>query len=204
MALAVLSITHISYPFGFTCRGLSNGLKNSALPAIIAGALSFVAFFVGLYPFDYSPTISKILIEGILYYISVAIVEEFYVRGLFLNIVESMAGKQKNKTIIAIVVSSVVFGLGHIPDALGMGLGVAAFKFVSSTGLGLFLGTIYKQSGTIWVPIIWHILVNVCALPYCFTQEMRFESSTLAILIVTYSVLGIYSCHLMCRMNKNI
>ena len=56
-------------------------------------------------------------------------IEEFYGRGLFLNIIEAFAYKKDNKAEIAIIVSSVVFGL-----------------------------------------------IDICALPYCFTQNMRYCS----------------------------
>lgn len=86
---------------------------------MIADIFSFVAFFVGLFPFDYKPTIWKILVEGVIYYIGVSIIEEFYVRGLFLNIVEALFSRNAHKTTIAIV-----FGLGHIPGIIHMGIGV--------------------------------------------------------------------------------
>ena len=95
LAMIVLKIFNITYKFGFTTSGLGDGLKKFALPGVIA----------------------------VLYYVGVGIVEEFYVRGLFLNVVETFACKNANKTEIAIIVSSVVFGLGHIPGMIGMGIG---------------------------------------------------------------------------------
>ena len=79
VAIVVLKLFKISYNFGFSVSGIREGLKRYAIPGIVAGILSFAAFFIGLFPFDYKPTIWKILIEGILYYIGVGIVEEFYV-----------------------------------------------------------------------------------------------------------------------------
>ena len=162
------------------------------MTGIIAGILSFIAFFVGLFPFDYKPTIWKLLIEGFLYYIGVGIVEEFYVRGLFLNLVEEFVHKNANKTEIAIIVSSVVFGLGHIPGMMGMGIGVILFKVISTIGMGFYFGTIYKKTQNLWVPIVMHSFIDICALPYCFTQNMRYETSTLIILVITYMALTIY------------
>ena len=138
IALVTLKVFNITYKFGFTTDGLGDGLKRYAISGVIAGVLSFIAFFVGLYPFDYVPTIWKILIEGVLYYVGVGMIEEFYVRGLFLNVVESFANKSKNKTEIAIIVSSVVFGLGHIPGMIGMGIGVIIFKLISTIGMGFY------------------------------------------------------------------
>ena len=61
----------------------------------------------------------KVLIEGIIYYIGVAIVEELYVRGLLLNLIEKLCHNKRNKEIIAIILSSIIFGLGHIFGVLG-------------------------------------------------------------------------------------
>ena len=138
--------------FGFSAHGVGEGLRKYAMPGIIVGVLSFAAFFIGLYPFDYHPTIWKILIEGILYYVGVGIVEEFYVRGLFLNIVEALFQEKKHKTEIAIIVSSVAFGLGHIPGVIGMGMGVIAFKLISTIGMGFYFGITYKLSKTCGFP----------------------------------------------------
>lgn len=196
-AVAVLKLFRITYDFGFSTIGLLEGLKRYAIPGIAAGVLSFAAFFIGLFPFDYKPTIWKILIEGVLYYIGVGIVEEFYVRGLFLNIVEAFADRKENKTEIAIIVSSVVFGLGHIPGMLGMGIGVILFKVISTIGMGFYFGTIYKKTGNLWVPVIMHSFIDICALPYCFTQNMRYETVSLVILVITYVTLAIYCIRLL-------
>lgn len=103
LAIAVIKLFRIDYTFGFSAHGVGEGLRKYAMPGIIVGVLSFAAFFIGLYPFDYHPTIWKILIEVILYYVGVGIVEEFYVRGLFLNIVEALFQEKKHKTEIAII-----------------------------------------------------------------------------------------------------
>lgn len=39
----------------------------------------------------------KVLVEGIIYYIGVAIIEELYVRGLLLNFIEKLFINSKNK-----------------------------------------------------------------------------------------------------------
>lgn len=192
LAAIVLKLFHVTYNFGLSADGLREGLRRYSIPGIAAGILTFAAFFIGLFPFDYKPTIWKILIEGILYYIGVGIVEEFYVRGLFLNLIETFAGKKENKTELAIIISSVVFGLGHIPGMLGMGIGVIIFKVISTIGMGFYFGTIYKKTGNLWVPIIMHTFIDICALPYCFTQNMRYETVSLILLVITYTALTIY------------
>ena len=77
------------------------------------------AFCIGLTPFNNKPTIWRVLIEGIIYYIGVGIMEELYLRGLLQNIIEIWLGKRKNATLYAILIASLLFGLGHIFGALG-------------------------------------------------------------------------------------
>lgn len=197
IAIVILKAFNITYKFGFTAKGLCEGLKKYALPGIIAGGLSFIAFFIGLYPFDYTPTLWRLLIEGVFYYVGVGIIEEFYVRGLFLNIIEAFADKKANRTEMAILVSSVVFGLGHIPGMIGMGMGVIVFKVISTIGMGIYFGTIYKKTGNLWVSIIMHTFIDICALPYCFTQNMRYELISLIILVITYTALAVYCVRLL-------
>ncbi len=199
LAFAVLKFFSVSIPLGFSRRGLAAGLKAHAIPGLLAGLCTLAAFLVGLYPFDARPTVWKILIEGVVYYVGVAVVEEFYVRGLFLHIVEAVCRKSPRKTELAIVVSSVVFGLGHLPGVTGMGAGVAAFKVVSTIGMGLYFGTIYKRTNNFWVPVVLHALIDICALPYCFKTEMFYPAVSIVILLITYVALGAYSLLLMKR-----
>ena len=145
---------------------MAEGLKKYAFAGVTAGIFSCVAFIIGLTPFDYEPSVWKILIEGVLYYFGVAIIEELYVRGLFLNIVDRFAHKKEHHAVIAIWVSSVVFGLGHIPGMIGMESLVILFKVISTIGMGLYFGAIYKRTNNLWVPIILHGFIDICALPY--------------------------------------
>lgn len=125
------------WPLGLHKFGVVEGLKKYAFAGVAAGIFSCVVFIIGLTPFDYEPSVWKILIEGVLYYFGVAIIEELYVRGLFLNIVDRFAHKKEHHAVIAIWVSSIVFGLGHIPGLIGMDLLVILFKVISTIGINV-------------------------------------------------------------------
>ena len=185
------------WPLGLRISGLVEGLKKYASVGVAAGIFSCVAFIIGLAPFDYKPSAWKILIEGVLYYLGVAVIEELYVRGLFLNIVDKIAHKKEHHEIIAIWVSSVVFGLGHIPGMIGMEPLVILFKVISTVGMGLYFGVIYKKTNNLWVPIILHGFIDICALPYCFTTFSGYKTISLIGLVIIYALLGIYSIVLM-------
>ena len=70
-----------SWKLGLNKNELKNGFKKYGIIGAVVGIISGIAFYMGLTPFNYSPTIWKVLIESIIYYIGVALVEELYVRG---------------------------------------------------------------------------------------------------------------------------
>lgn len=197
LAWLVLKLFGKDWPLGLHASELLVGLKKYAFAGVAAGIFSCVAFIIGLAPFDYKPSVWKILIEGVLYYFGVAIIEELYVRGLFLNIVDKIAYRNKHHTVIAIWVSSVVFGLGHILGMIGMEPLVILFKVISTIGMGLYFGTIYKKTDNLWLPIILHGFIDICALPYCFTTFSGYKAISLVGLVIIYTLLGLYSLVLM-------
>lgn len=181
------------WKLGFTTKGLADGLKRYGLIGIVTALIGFVAFYVGLKPFDRQPSVAKVLIEGVIYYIGVAIIEELYVRGLLLNLIEKLFLKNKNSTTIAVVLSSVIFGLGHVFGVMNQSLLVIVSKVIWTIGMGMFFGMIYKKTNNLWLPIIIHFLINVCALPYCFSSINGYADLTLYIVLPTYLLLGAYS-----------
>ena len=174
-------------------KGLIDGFKKYGIIGVLVAIAGFIAFYVGLSPFDRQPSIEKVLIEGVVYYIGVAIIEELYVRGLLLNLIEKMMAKNKNSTLIAVVLSAVIFGVGHIFGMLSQPLLVIVSKVVWTVGMGIFFGMVYKKTNNLWLPIIIHFLINVCALPYCFSSVNGYANLTLYIVVPTYIILGIYS-----------
>ncbi len=197
--IAFLTLKYLcpNWKLGLNVNGIKVGLKKYGIVGIIVGIISGIAFYIGLQPFNYNPTIWKVLIEGIIYYIGVALVEELYVRGLLLNLIEKIFTKSKCKTIIAIIISSVIFGLGHIFGVLGQPILVIITKVIWTIAMGIYFGTIYKKTNNLWIPIILHFIINVCALPYCFTTIQGYSNISLYIILPTYIVLGIYSLYIM-------
>lgn len=177
---------------GFTKTNLLRGLKNYAPVGVLVGIIGGIAFYFGLH-FDYKPTLLKVLVEGIIYYIGVAIIEELYVRALLLNIIEEICAKRAHKTTIAIVCSSFIFGLGHIFGTLGQPALVIVTKVIWTGAMGLYFGAIYKKTNNLWLPIILHFVINVCALPYCFTTQATYPTVSLYIILPAYILLGMYS-----------
>jgi len=202
--IAVMDITGIPIAFlfikylcpewrlGFTASGLAAGLKRYGIIGVITAVIGFVVFYAGLKPFDRQPSIEKVLVEGVIYYIGVAIIEELYVRGLLLNLIEIIFYKKQNSTLTAVILSSAVFGLGHIFGTLNQPVLVIISKVIWTIGMGMFFGMVYKKTNNLWLPIIIHFLINVCALPYCFSSVKGYADLTLYIIMPVYILLGIY------------
>lgn len=116
-----------------------------------------------------------------------------------LNVIEKIFYKSKNKTTTAIISSSVIFGLGHIFGVLGQPIIVIVTKVIRTVAMGLYFGTIYKKTNNLWLPVILHFIINVCALPYCFTTMSGYADVSLYIILPVYVLLGIYSLYILKR-----
>lgn len=197
--IAFLTLKYLcpNWKIGLNRNNLKVGLKKYGIFGITVGIISGIAFYIGLKPFNYSPSMWKVLIEGIIYYIGVAIVEELYVRGLLLNLIEKLCYKKKSNTMIAIILSSIIFGLGHIFGVLGQPILIIITKVVWTIAMGMYFGAIYKKTNNLWLPIILHYIIDVCALPYCFTTITTYPNISLYIILPTYLLLGIYSVFIM-------
>ena len=178
--------------FGLQSKGILTGLRKYGLPAVIATILVTIAFCIGLTPFDNKPTIWRVVVEGVVYYIGVGIMEELYLRGLLQNIIEQWLGGRKNATLYAIFIASVLFGLGHIFGALGQPIVTVIAKTVWATALGVYFGAVYVMSKNLWVPIILHLIVNLCGIPFCFSTSNQYPTIALVTCLVSYIFLGIY------------
>ena len=193
MAFLFLSVFCPQWKLGFRKEGLAEGLKRYGGIGALAAIAGFAAFYVGLSPFDRQPSLAKVLVEGVVYYIGVAVIEELYVRGLLLNLIKKMILKSQNSTLIAVILSAAIFGAGHIFGVLGQPPLVIAGKVVWTVGMGMFFGMIYQKTNNLWLPIIVHFLINICAVPYCFSSVNGYADLTLSIIVPVYIILGIYS-----------
>lgn len=189
------------WDFGMQLQNIWSELKKYAISAIAATLIVGVSFCIGLMPFDNKPTILRVVIEGIVYYIGVAIMEELYLRGLLQNIIEKWFGKRNNAALYAIIISSVLFGSGHIFGALGQPLTTIICKAVWATALGVYFGAVYVKTRNLWIPIILHFIVDLCGIPFCFSKSNQYPSIALATCLTVYLLLGIYGLYIV--RNKN-
>ena len=57
------------WQFGLRAKDLQDGLIRYGAPAVVATAIVTISFCIGLAPFDNKPTVLRIIIEGIVYYL---------------------------------------------------------------------------------------------------------------------------------------
>ena len=173
---------------------LKSGLRSFWLPILILTFSSAFALSLGqIGSYNYTPSAEKIIVEGLVYYIGVGIIEELYVRALLLNIIERLAYKTKNATFIAIVVSSVVFGLGHFFGMIGQDVLTIVCRIIFTIMLGIIFGVIYKKTNNLWLVAVTHMLVDVCGgVVFCFVSPAAFAVPTLIGIDVSYIAIALY------------
>lgn len=177
---------------GFT--NLKSGFHSFWLPIlflIIASALACSLGQIGSY--NYTPSAEKIIVEGLVYYIGVGIIEELYVRALLLNIIERLAYKTKHSTLLAIIVSSVLFGLGHIFGMIDQKAITIICKVIFTIMLGVIFGVVYKKTNNLWLVAIAHVFVDFCGgVVFCFVSPADFAVPTLIAIDVSYLAIALY------------
>lgn len=183
--------------FGLQFQNILTGLKEYAVPALIATLIVAAAFCIGLSPFDNKPTIYRVIVEGVVYYIGVAIMEEIYLRGLLQNIIEKWFGKRKNAALYAVLIASALFGFGHIFGAFGQPVITIICKAVWAAALGVYFGAVYVRTRNLWVPIILHFAVDLCGIPFCFSESNQYPTIGLVCCLSMYLLLGIYGIYIM-------
>ncbi len=196
IALVAICLFCPNWQLRLTKENLGAEMKKYGLSGLIIFVISSIAFIVGLHPFDNEPTAIKVIIEGFIYYIGVAFIEELYIRGLLLNIIEKLFPRSRKATLYAVIVSSMIFGIGHIFGVLGSSVLTIISKVVWTIGLGIYLGAIYKKSNNLWVPILLHAVIDFCAWPFCFSTKMPYPKVSLWILLITYIMVGAYGIYI--------
>ncbi len=182
--------------FGLQFQNIPNGLKKYGIPSIVATLIVAVAFCIGLSPFNNKPTIYRVIVEGIVYYIGVAIMEEIYLRGLLQNIIEKWFGIRNNAALFAVTISSALFGVGHIFGAFGQPILTIICKVVWATALGIYFGAVYIKTRNLWIPIILHFIVDLCGIPFCFSNSNQYPTIGLVCCLSMYLLLGIYGLYI--------
>ena len=152
---------------GFTFKSFGKGFVVGAAMTVV----SVVAFVVSLiWGFrDYGgPSIdtTSIITYVVALFFGAGICEEFLTRAITMNFLRSALGNTKKGTILAIILSSLPFGLLHLIN-LGSGDVIGTMgQILYAIGFGILLGAMYVRSKNIWANVVIHFIFDLGLLMY--------------------------------------
>jgi hypothetical protein len=131
-----------------------------------------------------SSVLSIIAVNAVL----IGVSEEVMFRGVLLG-----ALRQRLSLWIAIVVSSLLFGLVHVANVLLTGnLKIASLQAVSAFLLGMFFAILRLRTGALWPPIVIHVLWNA-GLMLMTTTTTPLSAGTPFLPLLFVVLLGLYA-----------
>jgi membrane protease YdiL (CAAX protease family) len=141
--LAVRPLDDIGYTYRVRPRELTPAVVAFGLYAIIALPMGLVLAFISWHPVL---TAQRLVVAPIVIYLLTAVPEEFLFRGLIQNLLA-----RRLPRVTALVMTSIVFGASHFPDARYILLATIA---------GVAYGWVYEWTRKITVSAITHTLVD--------------------------------------------
>lgn len=95
--------------------------------------------------------------------IGTALFEEVLYRGLVLKLLLAKMGYSKKGIIGSCIISSVLFGIGHVSNIIAFGGDILPFvsQIIYCIAWGIFFAALFLRTKTLWIPIIIHALSNL-------------------------------------------
>ncbi len=91
--------------------------------------------------------------------------EEFIFRYLFLWPLMNYRGSTRTRTFRAVLISSIFFGLWHLQNLYGQTLIMTLLQVLFAFTFGMVVAVIAMYTGTIWIGIILHSLIDLVGFP---------------------------------------
>ena len=146
----------------FSFKGIGKGLLMAWFGIVYIAVSFFVVFFQIPENSFIRPNVFYLLIVILHPVIGTGLFEEVLYRGLVLKILLKKGGDSKAGIIKACVVSSALFGFLHIGNILaGAPVLETITQMISATAVGLFSAVIFVRTRKLWIPILFHGLLNV-------------------------------------------
>jgi len=152
---------YIDWVFGINLNNFTNGVFRYGFPLIIGSVIIFISSYFIFKPLNNIPEKGMILVWVFIYYLFLAILEELFVRGVFLNTLLKTFNNNKYKMLLAVIISSITFGVGHLPGMLNQSFHIIAMRIIAVMCLGIFFACIYIVSGNLLSIIVLHYIINI-------------------------------------------
>lgn len=118
---------------------------------IVSGFLAAVSYFgTGSGIIGFAPDFAG-LGRLLLLFLPAVLAEEIFFRGVIFQAIEQRRGAGP-----AILITGILFGAAHLPNA-----GITALGFVNIFLAGLLLGIMYYKTRSLWLPISYHLFWNL-------------------------------------------
>lgn len=129
---------------------------------LVMGVYSAVVF-TAIYEGDRTLRPWYLIAAFVICMILVGITEEFMCRGILAELLLRRYGATKEGVWKAVIVSGVLFGLAHLSNLFGAKpVGVLVQCMIAGM-MGMAFAAIYFRTGNIWVTVVLHAFVDVCA-----------------------------------------
>ena len=181
--VGVLAIFIIKYKYTNGSIGL--GKKGLIMGVFVYGAMLWVYIILNFTAGK--SAIDRTILEAlplILLYLSMCIaigfVEEAIFRGLVFNFLRKSLGESKGAIVVAILISSAMFGLCHLLNLVARPHMIVSTitQIIYATILGAYFAVIYYKSGNLCAPIILHTVFDfVYYVWFAFSNEAIVRSN---------------------------
>ena len=107
-------------------------------------------------------------------FLAAGIREELLTRGLLLTFFRKAFGKSKASYIVAMSLSSVIFGLIHLTNLKGATNPTPIYaQVIYAIGIGFFLAALYIRTGNLWGNMVLHYLFDISLMvyPYIYANK---------------------------------
>ena len=78
-----------------------------------------------------------------------------------------------------------------------MPLLLAACKIVWAIGLGIYLGAVFVKTRNLWLVSLFHFMIDLCGLPFCFSTQRAYPTISAVIVLCTFLIFGVYGLKLL-------
>ncbi|MBR6402691.1 MAG: CPBP family intramembrane metalloprotease [Eubacterium sp.] len=113
-------------------------------------------------------------------FISAGIREELLTRGLLFTFFRKAFGKSKASYIVAMSLSSVLFGLLHLSNLDNAVNPIPIYaQIIYAIGIGFFLAALYARTKNLWGNIILHFLFDLSLMVYPYIYANRSDMDVL-------------------------
>jgi len=164
-ALLSLALIRLFCPSALKRFGWGGKPKNLLISLVI------VAYLMGsaLWQNNYHGVSAAQIVESFIFALFIGIDEDFFSRGFIFG------GLERYGVWLAAVISSVHFGLLHLPNIIygGQSAAYTLAQAVSAGAFGFLAAALMVYSGTIWVPILMH---GLCDFPMQFDTASEYKA----------------------------